>query len=156
MAFGSAVAADAFDRALEALSYRERTTGELTEWLEARGFAEAEIESAINRLIEDGAVDDERFAKRFAEDKRELRGWGPDRIREGLAGRGLDRALIEAALAGDGRETQLDRAIDLLEGRGDPPVDDRSRARALAFLARRGYEAELAYEAVRGAERRAA
>jgi regulatory protein len=150
------VAADAFDRALEALSYRERTTGELTEWLEARGFARAEIEGAISRLVEIGAVDDAQFALRFAEDKRELRGWGPDRIREGLAGRGLERGLIEAALAEDGRETQLDRAIELLDRRGDPPVDERSRARALAFLARRGYEAELAYDAVRGAERRAA
>jgi regulatory protein len=150
------VSADAFERALEALSYRERTTGELTEWLEARGFSQAEIEGAINRLIEAGAVDDERFAMGFAEDKRELRGWGPDRIREALAGRGLDRALIDAALAGDGRSSQLDRAIELLERRGDLPVDERSRARALAFLARRGYEAELAYEAVRGAERRAA
>lgn len=150
------MSADAFDRALEALSYRERTTGELTEWLEARGYPRAEIAVAIDRLIEAGAVDDAQFAVRFAEDKRELRGWGPDRIREALAGRGLERALIEAALAGDGRATQLDRAIDLLERRGDPPVDERSRARALAFLARRGYEAELAYEAVRGAERRAA
>jgi regulatory protein len=150
------VAADAFDRALEALSYRERTTGELVEWLAARGYAEGDIERAIDRLIETGSVDDERFAQRFAEDKRELRGWGPDRIREALAGRGLDRSLIEAAVGGDGHATQLDRAIDLLERRGDPPVDDRSRARALAFLARRGYEAELAYEAVRGAERRAA
>jgi regulatory protein len=150
------VPADAFERAVEALSHRERTVAELTEWLEARGFARAEIEAAIDRLIEDGAVDDERFAIRFAEDKRELRGWGPDRIREGLARRGLDRELIDAALEGDGHSTQLERAIELLERRGDPPVDERSRARALAFLARRGYEAVLAYDAVRTTERRAA
>lgn len=148
--------ADAFERALEALSYRERTTAELVEWLEARGFGRAEIETALDRLIETGSVDDERFAARYAEDKRELRGWGPDRIREGLAGRGLERSLIDAVLAGDGHSTQLDRAIEMLARRGDPPVDERSRARALAFLARRGYDADLAYEAVRGAERRAA
>jgi regulatory protein len=148
--------AEAFERALEALSHRERTTGELAEWLEARGYARAEVERAIDRLIEAGAVDDARFAQRYAEDKRELSGWGPDRIREALAQRGLDRELIDAAVAGDGTATQLERAIELLERRGDPPVDDRSRSRALAFLARRGYGAELAYEAVRGAERRAA
>jgi regulatory protein len=150
------VPADAFERAVEALSHRERTAAELTEWLDARGFARLEIEAAIDRLIEDGAVDDERFAIRFAEDKRELRGWGPDRIREGLARRGLERELIDAALEGDGHSTQLERAIELLERRGDPPVDERSRARALAFLARRGYEADLAYDAVRTTERRAA
>jgi regulatory protein len=150
------VPADAFERAVEALSHRERTAAELAVWLEARGFARAEIEAAIDRLVEAGAIDDERFALRFAEDKRELRGWGPDRIREALSGRGLERELIDAALACDDRTTQLERAIELLWRRGDPPVDERSRARALAFLARRGYEAELAYEAIRGAERRAA
>jgi regulatory protein len=147
---------EAFERALVALSHRERTTGELVEWLETRGYAQTEIESALDRLIESGAVDDERFARRFAEDKRELSGWGPDRIREALAKRSLDRALIDAAVADDGAATQLERAIELLERRGDPPHDDRSRSRALAFLARRGYDADLAYEAVRGAERRAA
>ena len=116
----------------------------------------AEVEAAIDRLIESGAIDDEHFALRFAEDKRELRGWGPDRIREALARRGLDRDLIDAALAGDGRATQLERAIELLEQARRPrSVDERSRARALAFLARRGYDAELAYDAVRGAERAA-
>jgi regulatory protein len=148
--------ADAFERALEALSHRERTSGELVEWLQARGYSPADVESAIERLIETGAVDDERFAQRFAEDKRELSGWGPDRIREALAQRGLERELIDAAVAGDGAATQLERAIELLERRGDPPVDDRSRTRALAFLARKGYDVDLAYEAVRGAERRAA
>jgi regulatory protein len=148
--------ADAFERALEALSHRERTTAEIVEWLEARGFARAEVEAALNRLIEAGAVDDENFARRYAEDKRELRGWGPDRIREALARRGLERDLIDAAVAGDGHGTQLERAIELLERRGDELVDERSRTRALAFLARRGYDVDLAYEAVRGVERRAA
>jgi regulatory protein len=148
--------ADAFERALEALSHRERTTAEIAEWLEARGFARTEVETALNRLIEAGAVDDENFARRYAEDKRELRGWGPDRIREALARRGLERELIDAAVAGDGHGTQLERAIELLERRGDALVDERSRSRALAFLARRGYDVDLAYEAVRGVERRAA
>ena len=68
-----------------------------------------------SRLIEAGAIDDERFAVQFAADKRELRGWGPERIREALSGRGLDGALIEAALAGEGHSEQVERAIALLE-----------------------------------------
>ena len=35
-----------------------------------------------------GALDDERFARRFAEDKRELRGWGPEQYRATLASAG--------------------------------------------------------------------
>ena len=144
---------EAFERAVEALSHKERTAAELGAWLARRGFGPAEIEAAIGRLVEAGGLDDEQFARRFADDKRELRGWGPERIREALAGRGVDRDLIEAALAGDGRRSQLERAIDLLERRGEAPVDEAARARALAFLARRGYDSELAYDAVRGFER---
>ena len=48
------------------------------------GFEPAEIEAAVGLLVETGGLDDERFARRFAEDKRELRGWGPERIREAL------------------------------------------------------------------------
>ncbi len=144
---------EAFERALEALAQRERTSGELAAWLGERGVEAAAVEAAIGRLIEDGAIDDRRFATEFAADKRELRGWGPDRIREALRERGVEAELIEEALAGDGHEAQLERALELLRGRAERLDDERSRARALAFLARRGYDSDVAYDAVRGFER---
>ena len=147
------MAPDAFERALEALGHRERTTAELGAWLAARGFEPAEVEVAIERLVEAGALDDERFAVRFAEDKRELRGWGPQRIRGALAARGLESATIDAALEGDehgGPAPARPRAARApLGGSGR-----RGLARpGAAYLARRGYESELAYEAVRAHER---
>jgi regulatory protein len=150
------VSEKAFERALEALALRERTTAELAAWLGKRGFERAAIEDAVDRLVASGAVDDERFAAEFAADKRELRGWGPERIREALHERGLDPALIEAAVAGEAHSQQLRRAVGLLRHRSEPVFDDRSRSRALAYLARRGYDSELAYEAVRAVERHAA
>jgi regulatory protein len=150
------VSEDAFERAVGALSRRERTTAELEAWLAERGYPRAEVAAAIDRLTAIGELDDERFARRYAEDKRELRGWGADRIREALAGKGIDGATIAAALGGDGPAEELARALTLLERRGEPAADEASRARALGFLARRGYDSELAYEAVRAFERRAA
>jgi regulatory protein len=147
---------EAFERALEALNRREHTSVELGAWLAQRGFEPRTVEDAVGRLIEDGALDDERFAVAFAADKRELRGWGPERIRAALRERGVEEALIEAALDGDGHQTQLERAVELLEHRGQPADDERSRSRALAFLARRGYDSELAHDAVRSYEREAA
>ena len=147
--------AEAYERALEALAQKERTAAELGAWLAERGFEPVQIADAVERLVAAGALDDEAFARHFAADKRELRGWGPERIREALAERGLERGLIAAAIAEDHPE-QLQRALALLERRGETPVDEPSRARALGFLARRGYEPELAYEAVRRLERDAA
>jgi regulatory protein len=123
--------------------------------LRERGCEEAEVEATIGHLVEAGELDDERFARRYAEDKRELRGWGPERIAKALQGRGLDRALIDAALASDGHEAQVERAMGLLGRRGEALVDEAARARALAFLTRRGYDYEVAYDAIRRSERSA-
>jgi SOS response regulatory protein OraA/RecX len=62
------VSEKAFERALEALALRERTTAELAAWLAKRGFERAEIEDAVDRLVGSGAIDDERFAAEFAAD----------------------------------------------------------------------------------------
>ena len=110
--------------------------------------------SVLERLLEAGAVDDERFARRFAEDKRELRGWGPDRITEALRARGIDETLIEVAVGAEGAEALLGRALETVEQRGIDTCDEPSRARALSLLARRGFPLEVAYDAVRALERR--
>jgi regulatory protein len=147
---------ETFDRGLAALRQRERGSAELAEWLAERGFAQGEVGTAIARLTEVGELDDRRFATRFAEDKRDLRGWGPERIREALSARGIPRELIDLALGEDGHSEQLARATSLLERRAKPMDTDGDRGRALAYLTRRGYDYDLAYEAVRRRGREAA
>jgi regulatory protein len=144
---------DSYDLALKALRYRERTESELCGWLAERGVEEAEIAEVVAVLAQAGAIDDSGFARRYAEDKRELAGWGPERIAKALEARGVDRAHIEAALGREDESSQLERAIALLGDRGMPCGTERERERALGLLVRRGYSLELAYEAVRGAER---
>jgi regulatory protein len=115
---------------------------------------EVEIEEVIAMLVEAGAIDDASYARRYAEDKGQLARWGPDRIAKALEGRGVARGHIDAALAGENEVSQLDRAIKLLDQRGMSCDSERDRERALGLLVRRGYPLELAYDAVRDAERR--
>jgi regulatory protein len=144
---------DPYELALRALSYKERTESELRGWLAEREVGEVEIEDVIALLIEAGAIDDASFARRYAEDKRELAGWGPDRISTSLESRGVPREHIEAALSGEDADAQLQRAMALLGDRGMSCAGGRERERALGLLVRRGYPLELAYEAVRRVER---
>jgi regulatory protein len=146
---------DAYELALKALGYKERTESELRSWLTERGVEEAEVAEVIALLAEAGAIDDAGFARRYAEDKRLLAGWGPDRIARALEGRGVSREHIEGALGGDDEPAQLERATSLLIGRGMSCASERERERALRLLVRRGYPLELAYDAVRAAEREA-
>ena len=137
--------------AIAALRRRERTVAELHAWLCERGTEEELAGEVVAELVETGELDDERFAHAFAEDKRALSGWGAERIEAALVDRGLGRSLAERA-AGEPREAQLERAVGLLSRRDDDLADEAGRARALGYLTRRGYEYELAYDAIRRAE----
>lgn len=146
---GGGVARDPFELAVGALNSKERTIAELSDWLAQRDVEPAEVEETVARLVELGELDDARFAHRYAEDKRELRGWGAERIREALLGRGIDSHLVEAAVGAETHGDQVERAVGLLARRAEPLEHERDRARALAYLARRGYDSDAAYEAIR-------
>jgi regulatory protein len=145
----------AIDLAQKAVGRRERTVSELRTCLERKRVEPAAIDTAVAELRESGRLDDARYARRFAEDKRDLEQWGSERIERELHRRGIAPELIEAALAGYGREAELGSALLVLEQRfPNPPGDDAGRDRAWRVLVRRGYAPELACEAVRAHERR--
>jgi regulatory protein len=125
--------------------------------LQRAELPEPEVESALAELTQLGYVDDARYARVFAEDKRALESWGEERIARVLAERGVERSLIAAALEVDDGVDDRDRALELLHRRfGRPPADPRARERALGMLVRKGYESEIAYDAVREWARAAA
>jgi regulatory protein len=134
--------------ALRALGRKEHSTAELK-----RGVSEEDVTATVERLVEVGELDDARFARRYAEDKRELAGWGAERIREALIARGVEPEHIEAAMATDEEPDQVERATGLLAGRASPVDSERGRARALGYLTRKGYTYEVAHEAIRAYER---
>lgn len=118
--------------------------------LAGKGVEPDAVEDAIATLRDQGYLDDARYARLFAEDKRALEGWGSERIRGTLALRGIDRELIDAAVQADGGAgAEMDRALEILRRRfPSPPRERRDRDRALAVLLRKGYDAELALDAL--------
>ena len=145
---------DALDLSFRFLGDRDRTVAEVRRHLERRGSEPAAIDGAVAELERQGYLDDARFARRFAEDRRRLDAWGAERIERRLVALGVPPAVAaDAAGTADANE-ELAAAVDLLRRRiGRPPESDRDRERALGLLARRGYELELAYDAVRAFER---
>jgi regulatory protein len=145
---------DALDLSFTFLGHRDRTVAEVRRHLDRRQAEAAAIDGAVAELERQGYLDDASFARRFAEDRRRLDGWGADRIERRLLALGVEPAVTAAALAGDEAHDELGAAVAVLRRRlGVPPRTDRERERALGFLGRRGYEAELAYDAIRVFER---
>src|SRR4051794_18481714 len=94
----------ALDLAFRALNARERTEHELRELLERRAVEREVIEDVVRSLAGEGLVDDEGYARRFADDRRLLDRWGTERIARDLARRGVGDDAIDGALG------QVDRA----------------------------------------------
>ena len=142
--------------AYRALSSRDRTVAEIRTWLERKRVAPEGIDHAVQELTAAGFLDDARFAERYAEDKRSLDQWGTERIRRDLLRRGVPAAIVEE-MTGQERESELDAALELLAQRVAPPDSERDRDKAWRLLVRKGYEPDLAYDAVRahGARRAA-
>jgi len=132
-----------------AISTRERTVSEVRAFLERKELDESLIEYALADLVDSGALDDARFARLFTEDRRSIDQWGVERIDLALRRRGVPGPLIEEALADVDRDDELSAAVELLGQKVDPPESAKDRDRAWRILVRKGYEPELAYEAVR-------
>ena len=145
----------ALDLAYAYVNPRDRTVSEVRQRLVRRGVSDDLAEEAVQILGEQGFLDDTRFARLFVADKRTLEEWGSERIRRGLLSRGIDRHLVDEAVAkapadadpGEEPQSERDRALALLRRRfPEPPEDRRDRNRALGMLLRKGYESELALD----------
>jgi regulatory protein len=147
----------ALDLSYRYLGFRDRTVLEIRRHLEAKRVEPDTIDQTVTELSEQGYLDDARFAQRFVEDRRTLDHWGNERIERKLLASGVDGDLVAAALvAGEVTlgESQVEAALTILARRyRTPPETDRDREKALGFLVRKGYELEVAYDAIRAYNR---
>jgi regulatory protein len=143
---------DALARCYRHLGSRDHSVAELRARLERAKLGMAAIDAALAIVTEQGYLDDARYARLLAEDRRNVDGWGVDRIRERLRAAGIEPELIEQTLAGHDAESELAAARELLTRRcGGPLSDNRARQRAFGILIRAGYDSDVAYDAIRAA-----
>lgn len=129
--------------AMDLLARREHGRVELTRKLRKRGAPQELIEAALQRLSEEGLLSEARYLESFVA-YRARAGYGPQRIREELGQRGLERGDIDQAL----RESAIDWFESLRETwqrkfAGQLPMDARERAKQGRFLAYRGYSLDM-------------
>lgn len=134
-------APDAIRYALKLLSYRGRSVRELKERLRKKGYDEASVEAAVERLSAAGFLDDAALAgnlRRIASEQRLLGSLG---TRQLLRRRGISEDLIrEVVVADDAADLQL--CLQLAQRRvriTGMPVTPAETNRLFHYLARRGY-----------------
>ena len=137
---------------MDLLARREHGRVELTRKLRKRGAPEDMIDAALQRLSEEGLLSEARYLESFVA-YRARAGYGPLRIREELAQRGLARDDVDQALRESGidwfeqlRETWQRKFAGRLTG------DARERAQQGRFLAYRGYSLDMIGRLLRGCD----
>jgi len=135
-----------YDRALNMLAFRARSSSELARSLVRKGEEKAHVDWAIARLQEQGLLDDAAFARAFTRSRVVGGKQSRRRVEQELARKGVSRTV-----AGEAIEDVLeDEAVDqrsIVEEAARKKLRSLSglepavqRRRLYAFLARRGYD----------------
>lgn len=141
----------ALDRAVAFLAGRARSRREMEERLLRSGYRPCTVEMVLFKLEKEGLLDDADFARQWVE-ARTARRMGRGRIAQELRRKGVSAQEAEEALEALSEEDQLEGAIHLVEkalsrvSTGEDPR--KTAARITAMLARRGYDYDVAREAI--------
>ena len=140
---------------LRLLTVRARTRAELADKLARRGYPDELSTAVLDRLTEVGLVDDAVFAEQWVRSRHRNAGKGRRALVAELRTKGVEEAVIDAALAELDPDTERSRAEQLVTARlrrerldGDQLKTAR---RLVAMLSRRGYPPAMAYDVVSSA-----
>lgn len=148
-----------YDAALRALELRWHGEREIAAKLRSKGFGSGAIATALQRLREEGWIDDARFADAYARGGARKK-HGPERIRRELLAAGIDDGIASAAARGAFEEGDEEAALAVLcrkkaaalvsrHGAGYVATDE-GRNKLIGFLLKQGYEYAAVQAAVRG------
>ncbi|MCE7792246.1 recombination regulator RecX [Salipaludibacillus sp. CUR1] len=145
----------AMQKALNYLSYRMRSEGEITRYLRDQEVSEGDIADIIDRLRELQFIDDLRFAEAFVRTKRDTAKKGPLLIEQELYQKGVSQHHIDRAMKEYAEETQLDHAIKMVEKKQSSYKKEgtkKKQQKLMQFVIQRGYPQSVASKAVAEAE----
>ena len=141
------------EAALRLLDHRARSEQELRTRLSMRGFGDALIDEEIARLREAGLVDDRQFARGWVEERSRMSPRASRLLRYELVARGIEPAAAEDATRDlddlDAATRVATRKAMSLRGKESGEV----RKRVLALLQRRGFDWDVASDALEAALR---
>ena len=137
------------------LSRRELSEAQIRTRLARREFEDDEIEAAVERLRQDGTINDRRVALAAARMESTIRHRGRSRVLQKLRTLGIDADVAESAVNEVFEEVDegalLDRAFERrLRGQDPKNLDDKARARIVRGLAAQGFRFEAIMKRLKG------
>ena len=139
-------AATAYNCALNLLSARPYSTSALYRKLIQKTYSAADAEGAIRRLVDNGLLNDAKYAEQYARSKILTTGMSKRRLQQDLYRKGIKGDLATTAIANviEQEEIDTDVVVERVARKKLAQLGDLEpivlRRRLFGFLARRGYD----------------
>lgn len=144
--------AEALARIYRYCAYQERSHQEVKNKLYEYGLYSSEVDELLSRLITEGFLNEERFAKAFAGGKFRMKKWGRLKIQNKLESLGLTNRCIGRGMKEIDAVDYSKVLKDLLKKKAQQTIEEnpyKRRDKVARFAIAKGYEPELVWETVK-------
>ena len=134
--------AEALNKAAAYCTLCERCISEVSKKLTTWGVSPAEQQRIIDRLQDEGFINEERYCRAFVNDKLRFNRWGRVKIRAALYEKQLPREYIAQAIEEIDEEEYMQTLHDLVatKQRELKNEDFATKQKIIRFAASRGFE----------------
>ena len=141
-------------KVLRYCAYQDRCTQEMRNKLATFDIPDSEKVKILKLLVDEGYLNDERYASTFVRSKIHLKKWGVNKIRMALKMKGVSDENITNALSEIDPEIYREELIKVLKSKKINETDPYKRKAKLAqYAMQKGYEPGLVWETIRHFDR---
>lgn len=143
--------AEALNKASAYCTLCERCTSEVTSKLTQWGIEPSEQIKIIERLQEEGFIDEERYCRAFVNDKVRFNRWGRIKIRAALSEKRLPRELVSEAIENINEDEYMNALAEVISAKRRElkgKEDYAAQQKIMRHAASRGYEPSLIMKAI--------
>ena len=148
---------EAFNRICRYCAYQERSHKEVRNKLFTYGIYASEVEQILTRLITEGFLNEERFAKAFAGGKFRMKKWGRKKITRALQAHGVTPRCIQSSLKEIG-QPDYKKTLKTLLVKKLASISEintlKKENKAARFAMSKGYEPEMVWELMKELRRK--
>lgn len=144
--------AQAYQKLKHYCSYQERSHTEVKEKLYGFGLHKPDVEKLLTQLIEEGFLNEERFAIQFAGGKFRIKKWGRIKIKYELKQKQISAYNIKKALSQIDEQEYFSMLQTLAAEKWKTLKHEQKHIRQIKtqqYLLQKGYEADLNYDAIK-------
>lgn len=130
-------------------SYQDRCTAEVRTKLSTFDISSSDKEKIMQLLLDEGFLDDTRFAHTFVRSKIHLKSWGVNKLRISLKMKGINDDIIKEALSVIEPEKYRQELIKVLKSKKINEIDTfKRKARLAQYAIQKGYEPSLVWSVI--------